>query len=44
MRQMGYPVNASQMPNPGPLYTSNEMYNRLNPANPVGPLVVKMRF
>lgn len=41
MKAMGYEVSPNQMPNPGAMYTSGEMYNRLNPGRPTGPIVVR---
>lgn len=43
-RGMGYNVTADQMPNPGDAYKNGETWNRLNPGNPVGPIVVRFRF
>jgi len=44
MKAMGYNVSPNQMPDPGIKYRSGEMYNRLNPANPVGPSVMRVSF
>jgi hypothetical protein len=44
MKFLGYEVSPSQMPNPGARYSTPEMYNRLNPGRPVGPVVVSLNF
>jgi len=44
MREMGYNVTGSQMPNPGQAYSGGEMYNRLNPGRPIGPIVARFKF
>ena len=44
MKVMGYNVTADQMPDPGASYRTSEMYNRLNPGRPLGPVVVNFRF